>query len=306
MIRYVHRKDIDTTRWDDVISNSPAETIYPYSWYLDVAAPNWSALIMNDYQFIMPLIWKKKFGIRYVFHPNFVQQLGVFSKEFVDPVILKMFLRQVYPRFRFGNLRFNSKNLVGEEHHFEVKDLVNYELLLKDDYNVLYTNYSTYHRTNINRAQENSLEFREDIPLKELLALKKENEIEHHSESYYNWMYNLYNTMIQRQAGRAFGVNLDGKLVAAAFFGYSKKRIIYLQSISSKAGRDARGMFLILDNIIKMNSGSDLIFDFEGSIIRSIAKFFHGFGSQPLVYQGISFQRFPSGLRKLKRDARED
>lgn len=303
MISYIHRKEIDITRWDDVIANSPAETIYPYSWYLDAAAPNWSALIMNDYQYIMPVIWTKKFGIRYTLHPNFVQQLGVFSREIVDPLIVKMFLKQVYPKFRFGNLRFNSKNLIGEEHHFEVRDMVNYELPLKEDYHVLYTNYTIYHRRNIDRAREKGVVFREDISLDELMAFKKEHEVVHRSDSYYDWMADLYASLIKRDVGRAFGIYIDGKLEAAAFFGYSRKRIIYLLSVSSPAGKESRAMFMLLDNIIQMNSGSDLIFDFEGSIIKSIARFFNGFGAKPIIYQGISFQRFPAGLYKLKKDA---
>ena len=73
MVQLVHRKDIDTERWNDIISQSAGETLYAYAWYLDSAADNWSALIMEDYRFIMPLIWRKKFGIKYAYHPNFLE-----------------------------------------------------------------------------------------------------------------------------------------------------------------------------------------------------------------------------------------
>ena len=86
-VRFLHRDEIDKQKWDEVITRSPAETLYPYSWYLDAAAENWSALVMDDYRFIMPLIWKRKYGIRYIYQPYYTQQLGIFSQENVDPKV---------------------------------------------------------------------------------------------------------------------------------------------------------------------------------------------------------------------------
>ncbi len=60
MIRYLDRREIDAEKWDDVIVHSPTETLYAYSWYLDASAGNWSALVMDDYRFILPLVWKRK------------------------------------------------------------------------------------------------------------------------------------------------------------------------------------------------------------------------------------------------------
>ena len=88
-ITYIHREAIDTEKWNDVIAQSPAETIFLYTWYLDTVAANWSALVVDDYRFIMPVVWKKKAGLKYVYQPFYTQQLGVFSKEYVDPLIIK-------------------------------------------------------------------------------------------------------------------------------------------------------------------------------------------------------------------------
>ena len=87
-IVYLNRGAIDTEKWDQVISESPAETLYPYSWYLDLVSSNWSALVEDDYRFIMPVVWKKKAGLKYVYQPFYTQQLGVFSREYVDPMII--------------------------------------------------------------------------------------------------------------------------------------------------------------------------------------------------------------------------
>ncbi len=101
-IEFVHRKEIDVHKWDEVISNSAAETLYGYSWYLDAAAANWSAFVIEDYRFVMPLIWKKKYGLTYLYQPFYTQQLGVFSREYVDPTLITTLLRLLLRKYRFA------------------------------------------------------------------------------------------------------------------------------------------------------------------------------------------------------------
>ncbi len=37
--------------------------IYAKSWYLDIVADQWDALVENDYEKIFPLVHRKKYGI---------------------------------------------------------------------------------------------------------------------------------------------------------------------------------------------------------------------------------------------------
>ena len=84
-IKFIPRKDIDEESWDQLIAESPAETIYPYAWYLDAVSEKWSALVVEDYRFVMPVVWKKKAGMKYIYQPFYTQQLGVHSRVYVDP-----------------------------------------------------------------------------------------------------------------------------------------------------------------------------------------------------------------------------
>ena len=302
MVQLIHRKEIDTERWNDVIAHSAGETLYAYAWYLDAAAENWSALIMDDYRFIMPLIWRKKFGIKYAYHPNFVQQLGVFSKEFIDPVIVKMFLRQLPSKFKYGNLRFNTSNLIGEEHHFMVADRLNFELALNRDYDSVYNDFSTNAKRNLKKALDFHPEIIDNITMDDLISLKKENDISGREDSYFDWMHKLFSAVKDHGKIHIIGAKQEGRLVAAALFAFSRKRAIYLLSVSNSEGKDTRAMFGILERFIKLYAGTDIILDFEGSNIPSIARFFNGFGAKPKVYQAVDFARFPVSMRKLKGD----
>ena len=78
---YKQRKEIDEAKWDKCISKASNGLIYAYSYYLDGMADNWDALVLNDYEVVMPLPWRKKFGFYYLYQPAFTAQLGLFGRD---------------------------------------------------------------------------------------------------------------------------------------------------------------------------------------------------------------------------------
>ena len=82
-IRDVLHKEIDFIKWDNCISNAPNGLIYGYSYYLDHMASQWDALVLNDYEAVMPLTWNRKYGIHYLYQPFLTAQLGVFGKNII-------------------------------------------------------------------------------------------------------------------------------------------------------------------------------------------------------------------------------
>ena len=299
-IDFLKRKEIQVEKWDRLIAGSPAETIYPYCWYLDAVSDNWSALVVDDYRFVMPVVWKKKAGMKYMYQPFYTQQLGVFSREYVDPELIRKMLRILYKKFRFAGMNFNAKNLVGEEDPFIVDDKSNYVMLLNQDYDSQYRGFSTNAKRNIRKSIEFSDLVEKNLPVDELVRLKRENDVFKRSEEDYRWLVNLFETIQQRGAGKIYAIRTGREITAAAFFAFSNTRAIYLLSASSQEGTERRGMFRIIDAFISDHAGSGVILDFEGSNIPSVARFFGGFGAQPEIYQGVSFNRLPATLNKLR------
>ncbi len=81
-IRYLKRQDLDLNAWDECIRLSPAGLLYARSFFLDaITDGQWDALVMGDYEAVMPLTWNKKYGFTYLYQPNFVPVLGVFAKK---------------------------------------------------------------------------------------------------------------------------------------------------------------------------------------------------------------------------------
>ena len=57
---------INKQKWDDCIKNSSNPLIYAASVYLDHMADNWDGFIADDYRLVMPVPWRKKYGINIV------------------------------------------------------------------------------------------------------------------------------------------------------------------------------------------------------------------------------------------------
>src|SRR6185503_15114532 len=92
---------------------SPSGLIYAHSWYLDHMAENWDALVMGDYEAVMPLTWKRKFGFSYLYQPFLTAQLGVFShgnRTVSNEELVNLFINMIPRHFRLIEINLNDQN----------------------------------------------------------------------------------------------------------------------------------------------------------------------------------------------------
>ena len=87
-MQYLHHQKIDKEKWDASIIASRGGNVYALSWYLNIVAPGWDAVVsMNSnshYELVMPVPRYRKFGIPYVRTPHFANQLGVVSLKSIS------------------------------------------------------------------------------------------------------------------------------------------------------------------------------------------------------------------------------
>src|SRR5688572_10861129 len=108
-IRFVPYKEIDFTKWDNCIATASNGLIYGYSYYLDHMAKQWDGLVLNDYEAVMPLIWRKKYGILYCYQPPFTQQCGWFGYPLTTHTCSILF-EKIRFFCRYGDFMFNNNN----------------------------------------------------------------------------------------------------------------------------------------------------------------------------------------------------
>ncbi len=294
MIKYFSHKDINKRKWDECISSSVNGRVYGYSWYLDIVSDNWDALILDNYQAVFPLPFRRKFGVDYVYQPVFTQQLGLFSKVPLSPSFLEAFLAEIPSRFQYVNLNLNQHNYL-KSLKIKAESRRNIEMDLLDKYVLLREKYSSNLKRNLKKAAKAKLTIFENLKPDAVIKLFKANKgkkLGVYSQEDYSRLIRVVYKALQLGHAEIWGAySEDNNLCAAAIFIRSHKRVTFLFSGSSDYARQNAALPYLLDAYIEANSGTELVFDFEGSNDESLARFYLGFGSQPIVYTQIHWVR---------------
>ena len=284
MIRYIKRSELDVEKYNLCIENSKNSRIYAFSWYLDIVADNWDVLVLNDYDAVMPLPWRSKYFIKFIYPPCWTQQLGVFSTTKIDENLIETFITSIPKKFKKITLNLNSENNILKE---KVLIKTNYILPLNKPYKELLENYKSVRRRNNSGLINEEFDLFEIASSKEIIklfVLQKQNSIDL-IKSDYDRLEQLISYLTSINSIDIIIVkNKKGELLGGAFFLKDSKRITYLFSSVSNEGRDKNVMTFIINSEIEKYANSNLILDFEGSMIPGIAFFFKSFGSLEEMY----------------------
>ena len=300
-LKYIRHSDIDEEKWNRCIDASLNSRIYALSWQLDRAANTWDALVLGDYEYVMPLPIKKKLGFKYLYQPLFSQQLGIYPAPKQE--VSNLFYTYLSKHFRYANLQLNSGNLPAKK----MENLIflhrkNYLLPLGDTYQSIESFFSTNTRRNIAKAKKNSLHLVEGIRLESYLEFKQANLPSGVSANDLPALKNIIAFGQYKGIGEIYGVYTpENELCAAVYFCRWKDRVIYFNAASNEHGKNLGGMYYLLNHFIEKNAGKNLTLDFEGSMIPGVARFYAGFGATPESYFQLKINRLPLPLRWIKR-----
>jgi hypothetical protein len=300
-ISYLPHSKIDKTKWDRCIDNAGNGLIYPYSFYLDAMSENWDALIFNDYEIVMPLTWKKKYTIYYLYQPFYTASLGVFGND-ISAETVNNFLKNIPAKFRYWDFYLNRNNLFTLP-DFPMYERSNYILSLNEKYEKLVARYATSHLRNIKRAKQSGNVVQKDIPIKDVIALAKEQAKNFSviEEDNFLDLANLYEFLKKKKQAITYGVySSQNQLVASCAYFFSHKRAFYILVGNHPNGKTSGASHLMIDYFIKEHAGEDLTLDFEGSNISSLAFFYKSFGAGLEKYPGIKLNKLPAIAKLFK------
>ena len=298
-IIYLKREAIDINKWDRCIEESCNGLIYAYSFYLDQMATHWDALILSDYEAVMPLTWNKKWGITYLYQPSLTPQLGIFSRTGTSERIVNSFIRKAGNHFKFAEIFFNYNNY---SPRFRIHH--NYILDLNSSYHFLQSKYEKDLQKNLKRARRFHFKYVKEYDLKKALSLHEEqyrDRTPHVKSADYKNFEKLCFQLKQRDAimTRAV-VNSNDALLALAMMLISRNRIYLLESTTSDEGRKMQSNHFLLDAIIQEFCEKELILDFVGSDIPGIAHFYKNFGTRDEPYFFLKINKLPWPLNLFK------
>ncbi len=296
MIKYLTNSEIDKKKWDDCVRDSFNGIIYSYSWYLDIVAENWQALVENDYERILPLVSGNKWNIDYLYQPVFTQQLGVISKSILTEEVVSSFLTAIPGKFKFAEINLNTLNKI-KPGNYKIIQWQNFELDLINSYENLYKGYSTNLKRNLKKAENAGLTISKNVKPDEIIDLFKSNrgrKIKSLKEEHYQKLKRISYVGIYKGLILTYGVYSNhNQLLAGAIFARSKNKMIFLFSGLSEEGKESHAVAFLLDSFIKEHSQHHLTLDFEGSNDPNLARFYQSYGSSLCTYPHIKFNRLP-------------
>lgn len=300
-IAYLPHNNIDKKKWDKRIENAANGLIYSYSFYLDAMSENWDALVAGDYETVMPLPWKKKYTIYYLYQPFFTASLGVFGND-ISAETVKLFLENIPVKFKYWDFYLNRGNLFSIP-TFPMYERSNYILPLSENYEVLKSRYAASHQRNIKRAIQYGNKIKKDIDIENIVALSKEQAKNFSTleERHYSDFIQLYKLLKEKKQAVTYGVfSSQNKLVASCVYFFSNKRAYYILVGNHPEGKTSGASHLLIDAFIKEHAAKDLTLDFEGSNIASLAFFYKSFGASLEKYPGIKMNKLPAIAKLFK------
>lgn len=305
-ITYYKYQDIDKPKWDNCITHADNGLLYAQSFYLDAMAANWDALVLNDYEAVMPLCWKKKFGIRYLYQPPFIQQMGIF---FTNPLTREQqsaFIQLARQKFRFAEITLNYLNDPQlPDPGIQTGQRNNFTLSLDRTYEQLYENYDPAFTKSLRRIKKFEILYVSSVNYQRTIA----------------WYKLLYGSRLPFFPGKSYAAfenvckklfkennviirharSTENKLLASVILLRDEKRLYNVISCISTEGKKLEANYFLYDRIIHEFADTAVMLDFEGSDVEGIAAFYKKFnpGNQP--YPFIRYNNLPSYIKIFKR-----
>jgi len=291
---------IDTAKWDACVANNANGLVYATSAYLNSMADNWSGLIINDYESIMPLPWRRKWGITYLYTPPFMQQLGLLG----NTTLVDESIKQAINKFiKYGDYLFNFSNKITSVEG-TLSPKCNYILDLSAGHNSIKQEYSNELNSYLKKANAAGLQYVDAFIKDAIDEYQKhyQTRMPHLQQEDFNRFKTL--CLLLERENRAFAkavVDKTGNLFAITLFFKDGKRIYNLMPTTLSAGRKQFAMHFLLDNVFREYSQQKLLFDFEGSDLAGVKKFYEQFGSINQPYNHWHFNNLPWPLKLIKR-----
>jgi hypothetical protein len=269
-ITILHSHEINEQQWNDCVYNSNYGLIYSTTTYLNTICPTWKGLVLNNYEAVVALPYRKKFGISYLYTPPFIQQLGIIGNySFNDG---ERIYKTIATAFWYGSYLLNFENAKFPNS----KALLNFILPLNKNYNTLLAACTTDFKSRCKKFE---------TQLHYVVSNNIETLIEHYQQIHWfktphvstNDFENFTKLCLQLQQQHKAHSRMvlhNNKIVAATVLFEYRDRLYNMVNFTNQAGKGFHANYFLFAQIIKEFCNSNYILDFEGSDIEPIAHFY--------------------------------
>ena len=261
----------------------------------------------------------KKFGLTFIKLPPYTPHCGLFycseskntssvnnfSKEIMNEVCT-YFLNQ---KSSLSILAFPS-NIIDFQpfiwNKFKVIPNYTYRINLNQSLETIQSNFDSKNRNVINRAIKEGVIITENTLSKtELFNFFTETLHTTDANVYAQELKNIFHVFANDSNSFSVEATKNGVLLGSVFCVFDKKVCYYLLGgVNKKSGIQGVNNLLIQTSIQKSKELGCSIFDFEGSMIKGVEKFFRSFGGELVPYFTVNKAILPleMGLKLRKRE----
>ncbi len=316
MFKFVKNSDINFNSWDECIHNASNGNIYGLTWYLDIIAPGWDAIIKKEndiYMAVFPLPYLKKWGFKYLIQPIFAQQLGLFYLECypINEHDYEQIFETINKEFdMISTYNLNIQNVINKDiGGFKIEVLKTYHLDLSRSYENIKEKYKKDKKYRTSQTQKGDLEIHPSTNINGLIRMFNENTAYKipgvkDNVKIHHTLKEVFQEASYHNMAKLFEVkNAQKETVAMACFLIYKRYIIYFFSAITPQGKKNQAIIHVLDYIIKQYSEKDMVLDFEGSHVPGIAEFYRSFGAEKKEFISLSKNNLPiffNWIKKIK------
>ena len=157
-IELIQNTEIDYDKYDRCIAGSFNASIFALTWFLNICSPGWELLMLNDYEYCMPLTFKKFAGIKFLRNGPFCMQSGIFSKKEIPKNMINSFISAIPANYIPHHYAFNVFNQLNTRTTDHV-----YSFDLIQDYSQIRLRYSHENLKLLNKSKDQKLHFSESL-----------------------------------------------------------------------------------------------------------------------------------------------
>lgn len=303
IVEHFLHTEIDKPKWDHALQQSHNSMVYANSWYLDAMCPYWEALIIGNYQYIMPLPIKSKFGIKYIYQPFLTAQLGIFSSSSISIAVVDAFFKVLPTIAKYAVYDCNyacplpQKNCIVRQNFILNLNGITYAQIKK--------NYNRLATRKINKAINAGLIITEKITTTQILELCITDiilkQIDYAPHVFNDAKIMLFAAQHNATLKTIAAVDNSNNIVASIAYIIYNGRIFSLIAGNILAAKNYGAFYFVLDALLKKYANTNYTFDFEGSDIEGIAFVFKNLGGQPQPFFNYKHNNLPFPLNKIKK-----
>lgn len=292
--------------------------IFSRDWWLDTLCgeKDWGVCLVekgNQIQATMPYYMRKRRGFTVLSQPQLTQTLGPWirpsrakyskalgqQKDLMESLIGQLPLYDYFSQ----NWHYSNTNWLPFYWH-GFSQTTNYTYVISDlsDFESIWSNVQSNIRGDIRKAENRfDLKVRADLTIDDFLVLNRLTFSRQGKELPYteDFVWRLENSTSKRQCSKILiAEDPEGKRHAGVFIVWDENSAYYLMGGGDPELRNSGATSLCMWEAIKFASTVTQRFDFEGSMIESVERFFRAFGARQVPYFMVS--RCKSRLLRMR------